>query len=304
MSDTATLERLFKYKAWANDAMLTALQQLDAAAPATEIALRALSHTYVVDQIFAAHMRRADHAYASANLAEAPTLAKLREDIAASDRWYVDYVSALGESERAEVIDFAFTDGEPGRMSREEMLMHVIVHGALHRGQIGWIMALNAVDPPADGLTSYLHTAEASTRRRQGAQVERVDAGAVVRLTSLAAGPPSPVAPPDAAPAASRVGELTRRMQVSVAAAPSLGKTLKFNLKGEGVIFIDGGSVTNDDRPAHLTLTATIDDLRAIGQGRLAPMAAIMTGRLGLSDMGVALGLQTGIKALFAHMPP
>jgi hypothetical protein len=37
---------------------------------------------------------------------------------------------------------------------------------------------------------------------------------------------------------------------------------------------IDGGSVTNEDKPADLTLTVTIDDLKAMGQGKLAPMTA------------------------------
>jgi uncharacterized damage-inducible protein DinB len=59
-----------------------------------------------------------------------------------------------------------FTDGLPGRMSRKEMLMHVTVHGEYHRGQISLIMMQNSIAPPADGFTSYLHKAEASTRRR------------------------------------------------------------------------------------------------------------------------------------------
>jgi hypothetical protein len=58
-------------------------------------------------------------------------------------------------------------------------------------------------------------------------------------------------------------------------------------LKGEGFIYVDGGSVTNGDKPADLTLTLSIDDLKAISQGKLGPMTAIMSGRLSLSDMGV-----------------
>jgi uncharacterized damage-inducible protein DinB/putative sterol carrier protein len=295
MHDITTLERLFRYKAWANDALLTAMQQLDGAAPATEIALRALSHTHVVDRIFAAHMQDVGHAYESANLAQAPNLPELAATIRASDRWYVDYVAALGDAELSETIDFTFTDGAPGRMSRGEMLMHLITHGCLHRGQIGWIMTLGGVDPPADGFTSYLHTAEASARRRPAF----ADPG-----VSLAA-PVQPLASPSTDPAESPLQALTRRMTVSVAAAAGdLGKTLKFNLKGQGIIFIDGELVSNEDRPADLTLTVTIDDLHALGVGKLSAMAAIASGRLRLSDMGVAVGLQSQMKALFSNMPP
>ena len=93
-------------------------------------------------------------------------------------------------------------------------------------------------------------------------------------------------------------------MREAAAAAGGLSKTLKFNVKGEGCIFIDGASVTNQDRAADLTLTASIDDLAALGQGKLAPMAAIMSGRLRLSDMGVAVGLRDQMQALFARMRP
>src|SRR4051794_26543558 len=81
-----TLQRLFGYKAWADDALLTALAGLGDESLVTTLAIKALSHSYVVDRIFAAHLRRADHGYGSANLAEMPTLEDLSADIRASDR--------------------------------------------------------------------------------------------------------------------------------------------------------------------------------------------------------------------------
>ena len=156
-----TLQRLFRYKAWANDELLTALARLGAESPITGLAIKALSHTYVVDQIFAAHLRGKSHAYTSANLSELPTLAELSADIRISDRQYVDYVAALEPDQLVELIEFKFTDGAPGCMSREEMLMHVITHGVGHRGQVSAVMLLNSVAPATDGFTTYLHKAEA-----------------------------------------------------------------------------------------------------------------------------------------------
>ena len=161
-----TLQRLFRYKAWANDELLTALARLGAESPISKLAIKALSHTYVVDRIFAAHVQGKKHAYTSANLSELPTLEDLSADIRASDREYVDYVSALGHDQLAERIDFAFTDGDPGRMSREEMLMHVITHGVGHRGQVSAVMLLNSVAPVRDGFTTYLHKATAHEQVR------------------------------------------------------------------------------------------------------------------------------------------
>jgi uncharacterized damage-inducible protein DinB len=161
-----TLQRLFRYKAWANDELLTALAKLDGQSPITGLAIKALSHSYIVDRIFAAHMRRKAHAYTSANSSEMSALDDLSVDIRKSDREYIDYVPALDRGQLAERIDFAFTDGAPGRMSREEMLMHVIAHGIGHRGQVSAVMLLNSVPPAKDGFTTYLHEAEASRRGR------------------------------------------------------------------------------------------------------------------------------------------
>jgi uncharacterized damage-inducible protein DinB len=167
-----TLQRLFRYKAWANDELLTALSRLGGEVPITKLAIKALSHSHVVDRIFAAHVRRKNHTYTSANLGEMPTLGDLSADIRASDREYVDYISALDRDQFAERIDFTFTDGAPGCMSREEMLMHVITHGIGHRGQVSAVMLLNSIKPATDGFTTYLHTAEGSTRGRAFARTQ------------------------------------------------------------------------------------------------------------------------------------
>ena len=163
-----TLKRLFQYKAWANDTLLTALTGLGEESPVTTLAVKALSHTHVVDRIFAAHLRHDRHSYASANLDRMPALTDLSADIRATDRDYVVYVSTLEGEQLSERINFTFTDGAPGCMSREEMLMHLITHGAGHRGQVSALMLMNSMPPAKDGFTSYLHIAEASTRGRAG----------------------------------------------------------------------------------------------------------------------------------------
>jgi uncharacterized damage-inducible protein DinB len=176
-----TLQRLFRYKAWANDELLTALAKLGGKSPITGLAIKALSHSYVVDRIFAAHLRREAHPYTAANLSEMPTLEDLSADTRASDREYLDYVARLGRGRLAERLDFTFTDGASGCMTREEMLMHVITHGVGHRGQVSAVMLLNSLAPSPDGFTTYLHKAEASTRRRtaedQAGMGEAADSG-------------------------------------------------------------------------------------------------------------------------------
>ncbi|TAJ70109.1 MAG: sterol-binding protein [Phenylobacterium sp.] len=93
--------------------------------------------------------------------------------------------------------------------------------------------------------------------------------------------------------------ELTDRIRRAAASGDGLGRTVKLDLKGEGVIHVDGASVTNDDRPADLTVSVTRSDLVKLGRGELDPMRAVMTGRLKLSDMGEAMRLMPQVKALF-----
>ena len=94
--------------------------------------------------------------------------------------------------------------------------------------------------------------------------------------------------------------ELTDRIRRAAATDVALDKSIKLDLKGEGVIVIDGADVTNVDRKTDLTVTISVKDLEALGRRELDPMRAIMTGRMKLSDMGLAMKLQPQIQALFS----
>jgi putative sterol carrier protein len=100
----------------------------------------------------------------------------------------------------------------------------------------------------------------------------------------------------------SQLDDLTNKMRVAVGADSGLGKTLKYDLKGDGFVFIDGGTVSNDDKPADLTLTINLADLGELYAGRLSPMSAVMGGKLKMSDMGLAMQLQSKLEVLGQKM--
>jgi uncharacterized damage-inducible protein DinB len=160
------LTRLFQYKAWANDELFAALKALDEKVYATEhrTALFILNHAHIVDRIFVANLQRSEHGYTATGTKEPPTLNELSEAARETDRWYIDYVSGLTSSELAEMLDFTFTDGQHGRMSREEMLAHVITHNGYHRGEVGRIMSQLSIPRPRDIFTGYLHKIEPARR--------------------------------------------------------------------------------------------------------------------------------------------
>ncbi len=166
MPNASVLTSLFKYKSWSNDEILTAIAKFDAGKNPTErhTALRIINHTYVVDRIFAAHLTRQPHVYAATNTPDTPTLDELRMAIHVSDGWYENYVNKLSAEELNEQINFKFTDGDTGTMSREEILLHVITHGGYHRGAAGRILAQLEIAPPRDLFTRYLHMVEPNRR--------------------------------------------------------------------------------------------------------------------------------------------
>jgi uncharacterized damage-inducible protein DinB len=170
VSEAQLIRTMFLYKAWANAEILATMTRFDEQVHATErqTAIRILNHTYVVDRIFAANLRGETHEYTASNTTDTPSLELLSGAIKTSDEWYVDYVGGLGLAALGEVVDFAFTDGDFGRMSRAEMLTHVVLHGGYHRGAVGRIMAQLSITPPRDVFTGYLHKAEPAARRRVG----------------------------------------------------------------------------------------------------------------------------------------
>ena len=65
--------------------------------------------------------------------------------------------------------------------------------------------------------------------------------------------------------------EITDRFKTAVGADSGLGKSVKFDLKGDGVILIDGGKVTNDDAPADCTILVSKDDFESLAKGNARP---------------------------------
>jgi putative sterol carrier protein len=96
------------------------------------------------------------------------------------------------------------------------------------------------------------------------------------------------------------VEEITERIRAAAESGADVGRSIKLDLKGEGYILIAGAAVSNEDGPADLVVTISRKDLEALGRRELDPMRAIMSGRMKLSDMALAMKLQPAIQTLFA----
>jgi nicotinamidase-related amidase/uncharacterized damage-inducible protein DinB len=160
------LSTLFAQKEAANQELFALLAALDAEQHADMLhaATRTLNHIHVVDTIFQAHLSGEAHSHSATNTPEAPALDELAFAVAQGDAWFRRYVASVSERVLGESIDFRFTDGDAGRMSRQEMLLHVITHGSYHRGQVGQLLKGAGLSPPRDLLTRFLHQTEPQRR--------------------------------------------------------------------------------------------------------------------------------------------
>ena len=162
---TTTLKSLFGYKAWADAELFALLAKLpEQHAEQLHSCIRTLNHIYVVDRLFRARLAGEPGPFEATNTKATPSLEQLRTDVAATDAWYQAYVAGVSSKQLSSVVEFTFTDGDAGRMSREEVLLHVITHGAYHRGNVGQVLKSLSIAPPRDLYTKFLHQSEPSRR--------------------------------------------------------------------------------------------------------------------------------------------
>lgn len=164
MSDAVLrqLRMLTRYTAWANRRLYDTL----AALPAGEVTARrkqgqhsmvgTLAHAWVVDRIWQAHLQGRAHGYTTRQPDSEPVLEQLRLDQAALDRWYADYADGLDAEAQAEVLDFRFVDGGAGRMTRGDMLLHIVNHKTYHRGYVADMLYQAGLKPPVMDLPVFL----------------------------------------------------------------------------------------------------------------------------------------------------
>jgi len=129
--------------------------------------LHILDHVNTVDQIFKNHLSGSvENTFKTTNSEKTPNLSELQESVVATDKWFVKFVSDVNGERLKQNVQFTFTDGNNGKMTCEEMLLHVITHAGYHRGSVGQILEEVGIGSPPDSLTKFLHKYEPERRAR------------------------------------------------------------------------------------------------------------------------------------------
>lgn len=151
-------DTLMRFKRWATNGLTEtiACNLRRIGEPDLVLIRRLLDHIQTVDEIFADNLEGRAHGRRAPRSFELPAFETLARKAIVTADWYVSYADLLGPAGRDEVVAFTFSNGAPGRMSRGDMLLHVVTHGTYHRGNIGVVLQKNGIEPDADRLTDFL----------------------------------------------------------------------------------------------------------------------------------------------------
>ncbi|WP_341666799.1 DinB family protein [Alcaligenes sp. SDU_A2] len=160
MSQAASgLVQLMAHKQWMDKGMYTALQAPEYAErpEMVERALYWLNHNYIVDQIFKGHLLGQPCAFTSTVSTTFPPLQELCALSEALNEWLVDYAGQLDDISAKEEIEFVYTDGDRGLMTRAQMLMHLSSHGLCHISVTAQALSSQGLPVPPLLFSTYLN---------------------------------------------------------------------------------------------------------------------------------------------------
>lgn len=161
-TDPATARMLTRYDRWANQRLFDAVAALPAGEAEKQrpslfkTIIGTLNHNLVVAMIWQAHIERREHGFKARNLVLHAELAALRQAQREIDDWYIAWAEAQSPEALDELLDFKFVSGKAGRMTRGEMLLHVVTHNSYHRGWVVERFAEVPMKTPDLDLPIYL----------------------------------------------------------------------------------------------------------------------------------------------------
>lgn len=146
--DVDNFRRLFRYDHWANEEVLNSLK---AAKDAPSRSLGLLAHVLGAEYAWYSRLRQAPPPLA---IWPQLTVAECEHHVLALEDVWEGYLKTLGSSGLAEAVSYTNTKGDVFNTGISDILMHIVVHSAYHRGQIASDMRANGNTP---AHTDFVH---------------------------------------------------------------------------------------------------------------------------------------------------
>ena len=142
------IRNLFSYDAWANREVLGSLQALEAP-PARSVNL--LAHIVSAERVW---LERLLAQKQTLPVWPTFTLEQCKLEVEQLPGLWKGYLTSLGETGLSGAITYQNTKGEAFTSQKQDILLHVIMHSAYHRGQIAADMRAAGFTPP---YTDFIH---------------------------------------------------------------------------------------------------------------------------------------------------
>ena len=124
------LNRLFAYDDWANREVLAALRAAEAAPPRS---LNLMSHILSAERLW---LERLQQQKQSLPVWPDFTLQECETEAAELPILWKNYLDAASEAYLADPLNYRSSKGESWTNRKDDILLHVVMHSAYHRGQI------------------------------------------------------------------------------------------------------------------------------------------------------------------------
>ncbi|MDQ2870418.1 MAG: DinB family protein [Acidobacteriota bacterium] len=134
-------QRLFAYEAWANRETLASMRAPAGGPP--DKARKILAHLVGTGRLWLSRIHRTEKAVVWPDLSVDESASGL-EDLAA--RWSA-LLRGSGPDELSRLASYTNSKGEPWTSVVADILMHVVIHSAYHRGQIATVLREAGHDP-------------------------------------------------------------------------------------------------------------------------------------------------------------
>jgi uncharacterized damage-inducible protein DinB len=158
----AQLRRLFDHAAWANDAVISALQRQQVAADVLEL----FAHVLGAEEIW---LSRLEARRARLAVWPALTVEQLPDAARANAEGYRAYLASLGVEMLDREVEYRNSAGQSFRSRIADILTHVAMHGSYHRGQVAWKIRHEGGEPAPTDFIAFVRGVPAATTRDSAA---------------------------------------------------------------------------------------------------------------------------------------
>jgi uncharacterized damage-inducible protein DinB len=156
------LARLYDHMAWADASARDALQAMPAGSPELTRATELYAHLAGAEHVWLARVEGRAAAYPVWPALDLETAARLGAETVRELRTLVARLDADG---LAREVAYTNSAGQAFRSRVDDILVHVALHGAYHRGQLALLTRIGGGQPASTDYIAFVRGAPAATRQ-------------------------------------------------------------------------------------------------------------------------------------------